>query len=251
MKPTSKYLPILLLSLLATAGGTAYANPALLDGTFTPATAVTNVPWGTNANGPQTLAWTGGQYAYDPTDIGKWVFSGGAGVQQNGSAWGFQNAPGAGQSAFLQAYNGGIPVPAGSPSSPSSISQTITGLTKSSVYYVTFDMAQRSGFGKEPVTVEVGNTKYVATAPAGDAWSEYYVEFVAQGSSEVLDFLANFPTTGSYDADTGIADVALATALPLGQSAQPISATPEPASLLLLGTALLGLALFVRRNAEA
>ena len=221
-----------LVAILALAGSTAaYAGSLITNGNFgTPASGSSP----TSNNGSTTTYWTGGQYGYDPTNIDGWTFSGGAGIQQNGSAWGFSAAPGgAGQTAFLQSYQGNINVAKGAPIS--SISQSVGSLVVGQQYTVTFYLEQRPGFGANPVTVTIDGVTITVTPPADDKWTAYTETFSATGAVEDLTFSVTGTGAGSYDNDTGLASVSIA-------------ATPEPGTLLLLGTGLLGFAGFARRG---
>jgi hypothetical protein len=208
-------LALPLLVTLALAGtAAANANPVILNGSF---------------SGPV------GGYTYQPSTVTGWSFNGGTGVQANGSAWGFSNAPGSsGQSAFLQSYIGPLNAPAGDPSS--SIAQNVTGLTSGDTYALSFYLEQRPGYGANPVTVSIdGVTLAVATPPENDTWTKYTEDFTYNGGSDVLSFSVTGSGVGPYDNDTGLADVSIA-------------ATPEPGTLLMLGTGLFGFAAFARRK---
>jgi hypothetical protein len=173
-------------------------------------------------------------YAYDPSNVAGWTFSGGAGVQQNGSAWGFTNAPGgSGQSAFLQSYMGPINVPTGN---PSTISQTVSGLTVGDSYQVSFYLEARPGYGLDPVTVTIDGTTVTITPTSDSSWTKYTEYFTdSAGDSNTLTFSVSGSGVGNYDNDTGLADVSLA-------------GVPEPGTLLLLGSGLLAFAGFARRK---
>jgi hypothetical protein len=226
----------LIAAFALTSGAVAFAGPILVNGSF-------NTPASSTVYGG-TVNWTGSQYGYDPNNISGWSFSGGAGVQQNGSAWGFTNAPGAGQSAFLQSYNGNDNVGKGN---PSTISQDITGLTSGDKYTVSFDLEQRAGYGTNPLTVEIGGTTFYAVTPASNsAWTLYSATFIATSGSEDFTFEVFDPTHGTYDNDTGLADVSIADGTAGGGI--PLTATPEPGTLMLLGSGLLGFAGMTRRK---
>jgi PEP-CTERM motif len=223
----TKGLVLPLLLTLAAAGGTMAHAGSITNGTFT-------TPASSSVFGGGTVNWTGGQYGYDPSNIDGWSFTGGAGVQQNGSAWGFAAAPGgAGQTAFLQSYQGGANVGKGNPTS--TISQTVGGLTVGQQYTVSFYLAQRPGdFGLNPVTVTIDGVTMTIT-PASTAWTEYTESFTYDGGPDVLTFSVTGTGEGNYDNDTGLADV-------------DMTATPEPGTLLLLGSGLLGFAGLARRR---
>jgi hypothetical protein len=160
------------------------------------------------SNGTFNWLGSGGTgYAYDPTIVG-WSFSGGAGVQDNGSAWGFTNAPGATQSAFLQNYDGSVHVPTGN---PSSISQGVS-LTAGDFYTLDFYLEQRPGYGDNPVTVTIGvgnSILSIVTPPSSSNWTLYSDTFVANSSSSGnLTFTLSGPQYAT-DIDVGLADVSL------------------------------------------
>lgn len=205
-------LPV--LATLALAGASvASASPMILNGNF---------------------SGLAGGYQYQPSSVADWTFTGGTGVQENGSAWGFTNAPnGAGQSAFLQSYIGNVNVPTGNPTS--SISQGISSLTVGASYGVSFYLEGRSGYGLNPVTVTIDGVTMTVTPPSDSEWTKYTEYFTYNGNSDTLTFSVTGTGAGNYDNDTGLADVSL-------------GATPEPGTLLLLGTGLLGFAGFARRK---
>jgi hypothetical protein len=209
----------------------AFALPLLATLAFA-GTAVANATSITNGNFSGSVGSSG--YTYQPSSVAGWFFSGGTGVQANGSAWGFSNAPGgSGQSAFLQSYEGPDKVDKGTPNS--FISQNVGGLTTGQTYTVTFDLEQRPGYGANPVTVSIDGVTETITPPNDDAWTAYSLEFNYDGGPDGLTFSVTGPGTGTYDNDTGLADVS-------------IGATPEPGTLLLLGSGLLGFAGIARRK---
>lgn len=223
-------IPLIVTGVLAFSA-VSFAGSLVTNGNFNPSGPST-------VYGGGTVNWTGGQYGYDPTNIGGWTFAGGAGVQQNGSAWGFSPAPGsAGQTAFLQSYKGNNNnVPNGNLTS--SISQNVSGLTDGQQYAVTFYLEQRPGYGANPVTITIDGVTFTVTPPNNDKWTEYTEDFTYDGGSDTLMFSVTGPGSGTYDNDTGLADAEL-------------YATPEPGTLLLLGTGLLGLAFLAFRKAKS
>lgn len=189
-----------LLVLLLGTGVVASADPILLNGSF-------------------STPDQGGGYTYNPTGA-SWTFTDGSGIQANGSAWGFTNAPVGTQTAFLQGVG--------------SISQDITGLISGQAYTVSFYLEQRPNYGVDPVTISVGGVNLLSGTDAPSVWQLYTETFIASGSSESLSFSTSIPNDGG-DYDAGLSGVSVAS-------------TPEPSSIFLLGSGLLGLGGMVRRK---
>jgi len=113
------------------------------------------VPTVTN-NSFETPAANG--YTYNPVG-GTWTFTGSAGIQQNGSAWGAANAPGGTQTAFLQ--------PAGV------ISQSVTFTTTGS-YQISFQSAQRTNYAGLSIVVAVDGVQVGTNiVPSSTAFAAY------------------------------------------------------------------------------
>jgi hypothetical protein len=228
--PGIKVLAFSIPALLLMGASAVASADSITNGAFT-------TPGSSTTYGGGTVNWTGGQYGYEPTGFG-WTFVGGVGVQQDGSPWGFSNAPnGAGQSAFMQSYTGSLAsYPLVSTANPSTISQVLTGLTVGDQYTLSFYLEQRPGMGANPVTVSIDDLRgldptFAAVAPPdNDTWTLYSDTFIATNTSEALIFAVSYPDGGTpTDSDTGLAGVSLAQ-------------TPEPGTLMLLGTGLLALA---------
>ena len=202
------------LGLAGQAGAAVYAGPSVADASF------------------ETPSQGGSGYTYNPSASGV-SFVDGAGVQGNGSAWGFQNAPDGVQTAFLQ--NGG------------SIYLDVMGLTVGQTYSFSFDLSGRPNYGSNPVSVNYleGPTDpaFGVFTPADNSWRTYTTaQFTAQDSQGTLIFAG---VNASGDNDTGLDNVRVNTVA--------TSAAPEPSTWLLMfaGVGLIGATLRLRRLAQA
>jgi hypothetical protein len=136
----------------------------------------------------------GADFAYAP-EVAGISFSGSAGIAANGSAWGFAPAPDGHQVGFLQ---GGF----------ARIAMNLSGLEPNAagpfpgvLYAVQFQIAQRPGFGVNPVTVWIDGTQIGTYTPTSTSFTPVTsVPFTAQKTIGTISFTGN-STTG----DTGTA----------------------------------------------
>ena len=166
-----------------------------------------------------------GAYTYDPAVTGA-SFTGGAGVQANGSAWGFANAPDGSQTGFLQ--------------NNAETDLDVTGLVVGDKYSVTFSESQRPGYGVLPITVDFDGATILNTTPLSTSWTAVTTaSFIAAAQSGQLRFRTS--ALGG-DNDSGIDQVMING-----------GAVPEPASwaLMLVGFGGLGAVARSRRSAGA
>src|SRR5205807_10316414 len=135
----------------------------------------------TLANGSfETPVLAGGTYQYLPSGA-TWTFSGNAGIQRNGSAWGAPTAPEGQQTAFFQGVN-------------AQIGQTINLAAGS--YSVSFDAARRAYQGAaQPLQITVdGTTVGSPIAPADTNFALYTsASFTVSAGNHTLMFTSTNP----------------------------------------------------------
>src|ERR1019366_6473292 len=132
--------------------------------------------------------------------------------------------------AVLNNYRGVVPT----------MSQTIAGMVTGHTYLLTWDMESAyhcCGSSSTPgagATIDGNLWQFIVLNSQG--WTSYSQTFTYSGGSSVLSFMAQMNGT---DTDAGFDNIVLA---------DTNSGVPEPGTLVMLGSGVLGLAGFVRRK---
>jgi hypothetical protein len=155
-------------------------------------------------------------------------FTGLSGIQANGSAWGFTNAPDGVQTAFLQIYSG-------FPANPGSITFSLPTVTNQP-YRLVFDVESRPGYGGNAYTVNAGSTSQIFGAPSTTSWSTETLFFTALSNSTNFAISINIPR--------------IVTDNSIGVDAISITATPLPSTWTMLIAGFVALGFFAYRGAK-
>lgn len=119
------------------------------------------------------------------------------------------------------------------------LSQTVSGLTVGARYTLSWAYGSRPGSGPQRLDVSFGGTSIATNTSDGSGnvvvWTPNSYTVVANATSETLSFAA--------------LDVGGASSVGNELDAVSLTAVPEPASLCLVGSGLLGLRLFRRKRA--
>jgi hypothetical protein len=161
-------------------------------------------------------------FYYNPSGYAGVTFSGtsehygngGSGIADNGSFFGFPNAPdGQTDVAFIQNHYGVI----------GAITLDLTDLTAGDVYTASFYTAARPGYANNPLTIRFDGATIGSSSGASAGFVEQKVEFTATGTSGDLEFIGGGNRFG--DADVALGTVTIN------------SGVPEPAAwaLMLIG----------------
>jgi hypothetical protein len=147
------------------------------------------------------------------------TFTGMSGIQANGSAWGFTNAPDGNQTAFLQTQSF-------FPSNPGSLSFSLPTVANQS-YDLTFEVESRPSTGGNSFTVNAGTNSQSFAAPSTTSWITDSVLFTALGGSTNFAISINIPS--------------VVTDQSIGVDAIGLTPTPLPATWMMMIAGMVGL----------
>ena len=136
----------------------------------------------------------GAQFTYQPS-VAEISFANGSGIAGNHSAWGFEDAPDGHQVAFLQGGSAQIAL------NVSGLDPNLSGPYPGVLYAVQFYIAQRPGYGINPVTVTIDGTPIGTFTPASTSFTPVTsLLFTARAANGTITF-SGTNSTG----DTGTA----------------------------------------------
>lgn len=206
-------LAALVPSTASAAVNVSFENPQLTGGGA--AYAYFSQPFGNNPSVPAGFAAIPGV-----------TFSGASGIQANGSAFGFSNAPDGTQTAFIQSYHG----------VGGAISVDLTNLVVGQRYFVTFSAARRGysdpNGASNPFSVSVGGHSNPFDT-SSTTFSPFTTSFIAQNTTDSLIFTGS---ANGGDATLGLDAISVA--------------VPEPATwaMMLMGFGMVGAGVRSRRK---
>ena len=169
-----------------------------------------------------------GGYSYGGTDSAGANFINGTGIQANGSAFGYANAPEGIQTAHIQGT--GI------------FTESITGLAIGQSYTLSFYEASRAGYPVDPIMVFFDSASVpnlLTSTPGSTDFTLVSTIFQATATSGLLSFSGTIPQTGG-DFNAAV-------------DAISISAVPEPATwaMMMLGFVGIGFMSYRRSRRSA
>jgi hypothetical protein len=166
-----------------------------------------------------------GNYSYGPgTDAAGAVFDSGAGIQANGSAFGYADAPEGIQTAHIQGTG--------------SFTFSVLGLAANQTYSLSFDYALRPNYLADGLSVSYNSQSLFSDTAPSTAFSLVNLNFVTDDSGIGLFTFAGVPA-GSGDTNVAVDAVSLA------------ATAPEPSTwaMMILGFAGIGFMAY-RRNSK-
>jgi PEP-CTERM motif len=172
----------------------------------------------------------------NPADIPGWTHGGSPG---DALLWHLGYSDGGGTVYVTGAGNQFVTMGGGCCTVPGSASwtTTITGLTGGTTYVLGFMSSAETYYYPQTGTVTVDTTSMNFTPPNNFSpdywglWSQYYMDFTAGGPTATLTFSVN-----NISQDMGLDNVTIR------------AATPEPGTLVMLGSGLLGALGILRRK---
>ena len=172
-----------------------------------------------------------GGYSYGGTDASGAMFTSGAGLQSNGSAFGYAAAPEGTQTAHIQGME--------------SVIETTSGLTAGNVFTLSFFAAARSGYALDPFTVSYTpfsetDPVLMTVSPTSSNWAQYSTSFTSQGDGYIT--FTGLQSNVNGDFNVGLDAVSIST-----------GGVPEPSTwaMMLLGAGGLGLLAYRRKTKSA
>lgn len=144
----------------------------------------------TVANASFEMPEVGTGFQYEPAVAGM-TFGPGTGVAGNGSDWGFAPALDGDQVAFVQS----------GPTFAGTMSQTVTGLTSGARYTLSFLIAQRPGYARNPIFVSADGVLLGTYDPPSTGFTCVTTPaFTASGTSATITFTGQLTTSDAASA---------------------------------------------------
>lgn len=186
-------------------------------------------------DGFESPALAPGAFTYGGTDAAGAVFGSGTGVQSNGSAFGYANAPEGVQTAHIQGQG--------------SFTETVTGLVMGQTYALSFFDAARNGYGVDGIQISNGANVIFTGTPSSTSFSPVNLDFVYNGAGSIFTIAGtiaqgvNAATNPAQDFNAAIDGFAISA----------VSSVPEPGTwaMMLVGIGCLGVATRARRRQVA
>ena len=166
-----------------------------------------------------------GGYSYGGTDAAGATFTGGAGLQANGSAFGYAAAPEGVQTAHIQSVE--------------SVTESVSGLTSGNVFTLSFFAAARPGYALDPFTVSYTpfsdtDPLLLTVSPTSTDWTKYSTSFTSQGDGTIT--FTGLRSNANGDFNVGLDAVTIST-----------GGVPEISTWLMLLLGFCGLGAFAYR----
>lgn len=163
-----------------------------------------------------------GSYSYGGIDGAGAVFDSGTGLQANGSAFGYANAPEGTQTAHIQ--------------STASFTESVSGLVTGQAYTLSFDFAARPNYNVDGLLVSLGSQALFNMTPGSTNFTAETISFTSDITGTGL---FNFAGTVGNNGDTNVA-----------VDAVQVASVPEPSTwaMMILGFVGLGFMAYRRKQ---